>query len=66
MIINNIIIADIASGILTIWDFLSSLESPGNTFVLACGCVYLIQIMMKILYSKKSNSDISFKVKMNS
>ena len=59
---NNIIVADVAHGIFTILEFLLSLESPGNTFILACGCVYLIQIVLKLIRPQRSNSDMSFKV----
>ena len=59
---NSTIIADMVSAIFTILDFILSLESPGNTFILACGCVYLIQISLKLFSPHRRNSDISFKV----
>ena len=56
-------IADIASGVLTLCDFFSSLENPTNTFVALCGCLYLLQFLFKFSRSsEKKSENISLKM----
>ena len=55
-------IADIASGVLSLCDFFSSLENPANTFVALCGCLYLLQFVMKFSRPDKKSENISVKM----
>jgi len=62
IILNNIVIADIASGVITLCDFFSSLENPANTFVALCCCLYLLQFVIKFSRAEKKSENISVKM----
>ena len=56
-------IADVASRVLALCDFFSSLENPTNTFVALCGCMYLLQFLVKFSRSsEKKSENISLKM----
>ena len=57
--LNNFIIADLANALITLLDLLASVEDPINTFVLGCGCLYLVQTMRKLFQPKQQDQNIS-------
>ena len=59
---NNIVVADLASGLLTAVDFLASLENPANTFLITLGCVFLIKFFISLLQPTRADNDISLKM----
>jgi len=58
----NIIIADIAHGIVVVTDFVSTLEHPLYTLLLGLACLYIFSLLMKQLFGPSSSDNLSFKM----
>ena len=61
VILNNLLVADIAAGVVFVVDILSSMENPGNTFVMLCGCLYLFQTLLQLIKPEKKEENISLR-----
>jgi len=62
VILNNLLVADIAAGVVFVVDILSSMENPGNTFVMLCGCLYLFQTLLQLIKPEKKEENISLRM----